>query len=71
MRAVKRKVTDMTVDELKNVIHEAISEDMEVWRETFEIMADSKLMGQIRRVDMDRANGKKGAFVTWDDLKNA
>lgn len=30
MKAVKRKVTDMTVDELKDVIHEAISEDMEV-----------------------------------------
>jgi len=29
MRAVKRKITDMTVDELKDVIHEAIAEDME------------------------------------------
>jgi hypothetical protein len=48
MRAVKRKITDVTVDELKIVIHEAISEDMEIWRETFEIMADSKLMGRIR-----------------------
>jgi hypothetical protein len=71
MRAVKRKVTDMTVDELKGVIHEAISEDMEVWRETFEIMVDNKLMGQIRQADLDRAAGKKGAFVAWDDLKNA
>jgi hypothetical protein len=71
MRAVKRKVTDMTVDELKGVIHEAISKDMEIWRETFEIMADNKLMGQIRQADLDRAAGKKGAFVAWDDLKNA
>jgi len=71
MRAVKRKITDMTVDELKSVIHEAIAEDMEVWRETFEIMADSKLMGQIRQSDLDRAAGKKGAFVAWDDLKKA
>ena len=30
MRTVKRKITDMTVDELKDVIHEAIAEDMEV-----------------------------------------
>jgi hypothetical protein len=45
MKATKRKITDMTVDELKGVIHEAIAEDMEIWRETFEIMADSKLMG--------------------------
>jgi hypothetical protein len=71
MRAVKRKVADMTVDELKGIIHEAISEDMEIWRETFEIMADSKLMGQIRQADLDRATGKKGAFIAWDDLKNA
>ena len=71
MRAVKRKVTDMTVDELKGIIHEAISEDMEVWRETFEIMTDSKLMGQIRQADLDRAAGKKGAFIAWDDLNNA
>ena len=35
MRAVKRKITDMTVDELKGVIHEAISEDMEIWRVSF------------------------------------
>ena len=71
MRTAKRKITDMTIEELKIVIHEAISEDMEIWRETFEIMADSKLMGQIRQADMDRASGKKGAFVYWDDLKNA
>ena len=71
MKAVKRKITDMTVDELKDVIHEAIAEDMEVWRETFEIMADSKLMGQIRQADLDRTAGKKGAFVAWDNLKNA
>ena len=71
MRAVKRKVADMTVDELKGVIHEAIAEDMEVWRETFEIMADNKLMGHIRKADIDRRAGKKGAFVAWDDLKNA
>lgn len=59
MRAVKRKITDMSVDELKGVIHEAISEDMEVWRETFEIMADNKLMEEIRRADLDKAAGKK------------
>jgi hypothetical protein len=71
MKAVKRKITDMAVDELKDVIHEAIAEDMEVWRETFEIMADSKLMGQIRQADLDRAASKKGAFIAWNDLKNA
>jgi len=71
MKAVKRKVTDMTVDELKGVIHEVIAEDMEAWRETYEIMADSKLLGQIRQADRDRAVGKKGSFIAWDKLKNA
>jgi hypothetical protein len=33
MKAVKRKITDMTIDELKGVIHEAISEDIEIWRD--------------------------------------
>ena len=71
MKSVKRKITDMTVDELKDVIHEAIAEDMEAWRETFEIMADSKLVRQIRQADLDKATGEKGAFVAWDDLSNA
>ena len=70
MKDAKRKITDMTVDELKDVIHEAIAEDMEIWRETFEIMADAKLMAQIRQVDLDRAADNKDAFVAWDDLKN-
>jgi hypothetical protein len=59
----------MTVDELKDIIHDAIAEDMEVRRETFEIIADSKLMGQIRQADLDRAAGKKGAFVAWDEMR--
>ncbi len=71
MKAVKRKVMDMTVDELKGVIHEVIAEDMEAWRETLEIMADSKLLGQIRQADRDRAAGRKGSYVAWENLKNA
>jgi hypothetical protein len=47
MKASTKKVSDMTVDELKSVIHEVITEDMEAWRETFEIIADKKLMKQI------------------------
>jgi hypothetical protein len=70
MRAVKRKITDMSVDELTGVIHEAISEDMEAWRETFDIMADNKLMAEIRRADLDKAAGKKSDFGAWDYHKN-
>jgi len=71
MKITKRKVSDLTVDELKSVIHEVIAEDMETWRETLEIMADRKLMKQIREADGDWNTGRKKAYVSWDDLKNA
>lgn len=70
MRASTKKVSEMTVDELKSVIHEVIAEDMRAWRETFEIMADKKLMRQIKRADLDWASGVKDSYVSWDDLKN-
>ena len=44
MKTSAKKVSDMTVDELKSVIHEVIPEDMEAWRERLEIMADRKLI---------------------------
>lgn len=71
MKTSAKKVSDMTVDELKSVIHEVITEDMEAWRETFEIMADKKLMKQIKQADLDWASRPKDSYVSWDDLKNA
>lgn len=71
MKATKRKVSDMTIDELKSVIHEVITEDMEAWRETLEIMADRKLMKQIEDADEDWKTGDKNTYVSWADLKNA
>jgi len=70
MKATKRKVSDLTVDELKSVIREVIAEDMETWRETLEIMADRKLMKQIKEADADWKTGRKKAYVSWDDMKN-
>jgi hypothetical protein len=70
MKISTKKVSDMTVDELKSVIHEVITEDMEAWRETFEIMADKKLMRQIKQADLDWASGAKDSYVSWNDLKN-
>jgi len=70
MKISTKKVSDMTVDELKSVIHEVITEDMEAWRETFEIMADKKLMRQIKQADLDWASGAKGSYVSWDKPKN-
>ncbi len=69
MKATKKKVSDITVDELKTIIHEVIAEDLEAWRETFEIMADNKLMAQIKKADKDWESGGKKAYVSWDNLK--
>jgi len=70
MKPSAKKVTDLTVDELKSVIHEVITEDMESWRETFEILSDKKLMRQIRLADSDWARRDKDSYISWDDLKN-
>jgi len=70
MKTTTKKVSELTVDELKSVIREVITEDMEAWRETLEIMADKKLMKQIRQADMDWASRGKDSYVSWDDLKN-
>ncbi len=71
MKTSTKKVSDMTVDELKSIIHEVMTEDMEAWRETFEIMGDKKLMSQIKQADLDWASDAKDSYVSWDDLKNA
>ena len=70
MKTSAKKVSDMTVDELKSVIPEVITGDMVAWRETFEIMADKKLVRQINQADLDRASGVQDSYVSWDDLKN-
>jgi len=70
VKTTTKKVSDLTVDELKSVIREVITEDMEAWRETLEIMADKKLMKQIKQADMDWASRGKDSYVSWDDLKN-
>ncbi|OGW73304.1 MAG: hypothetical protein A3J72_10100 [Nitrospirae bacterium RIFCSPHIGHO2_02_FULL_40_19] len=70
LRTATKKVSDITVDELKTIIHEVIAEDLEAWRETFEIMADKKLMAQIKQSDTDWRTGKKEAYVSWDELKS-
>ena len=61
----------MTMDELKSVIHEVITGDMDAWRETFEMMADKKLMKQIKQADLDWVSGTKDSHVSWDHTKNA
>ncbi|MBI5184650.1 MAG: hypothetical protein HZA01_02855 [Nitrospinae bacterium] len=69
MKAAKKKVSDMTVDELKTIIHEVVSENLEAWKETIEIMADKKLTARIKRADADWVSRKKKAYTAWEDLK--
>jgi hypothetical protein len=70
MQTSTKKVSELTVEELKSVIHDVITEDMEIWRETFEILADKKLMKEIRNADEDWAKGENDAYLPWDELKN-
>ncbi len=70
MKSSAKKVSDLTVEELKSVIHDVIDEDMEAWRETFEILADKKLMRQIKQADQDWVSSHKDSYVAWDELKN-
>jgi len=69
MRSAKKKVSDITVDELKEILHDVITEDLESWRETFEIMANKRLMREIRQADDDWQSGKKGTYKSGDEIK--
>lgn len=69
MKTAKKKVSDITVEELKTIIHEVVSNDLETWRETFELLANKKLMTRIKRADADWVSGKKKAYTAWNDLR--
>ena len=70
LKTATKKVSEITVDELKTIIHEVIAEDLEAWKETFEIMADKKLMAQIKQADVDWKIGRKETYVSWDKVKS-
>jgi hypothetical protein len=65
----KKKIKDLTVEEFKNLIQESIAEDIETWKETFEIMSDKTLMNQIKNAEKARLEGKKSDFIPWEKLK--
>jgi len=67
--AKERKIKDLTVKEFKNLIQETIAEDIEAWKETFEIMADKNLMRQISNAEKARIEGRKSDFIPWGKLK--
>jgi hypothetical protein len=65
----EKKIKDLTVEEFKHLIQESIAEDIEAWKETFEIMADKTLMRQIRNAEKARMEGKKSDFIPWEKVK--
>lgn len=65
MKVSEKKVSDITVEELKSIIHDVIIEDFETFRETIEIMANKKLMKQIKQADKDWV---KPNLLVWQDL---
>lgn len=65
----KKKIKDLTVEEFKNLIQESIAEDIEAWKDTFEIMADKTLMRQIMSAEKARIEGRKTDFIPWEKVK--
>ena len=65
----KRKIKDLTIEEFKHLIKESIAEDIELWRETFEIMSNKTLMKQIEKAEKARIKGKKSDFILWEKVK--
>ncbi|HIC90995.1 MAG TPA: hypothetical protein EYP21_02825 [Syntrophaceae bacterium] len=64
-----KTVKDLTVEEFKNLIHEVIAEDLELWRETLEIMADKKLMKRLEKADRDWEEKGEATYVEWPGKK--
>jgi len=65
----EKKIKDLTVEEFKHLLQESIAEDVEAWKETFEIMADKTLMRQIKNAEKARIEGKKADFIPWENVK--
>ncbi len=65
-----KKVSEMTVDEFKSVIHEVIAEDRKPGERHLRLCLLKKLMRQIKQADLDWASGVKDLYVPWDDLKS-
>ena len=64
----KKTVKDLTVDEFKQLIRDVISEDIQTWYETFEIMANKELMKQIIEAEEALAENRKDEFLNWDKV---
>ena len=66
----EKTIKDLTIEEFKRLIQDSISDDIEAWKETFEIMADKTLMRQIRNAERSRIEGEKSDFIPWEKVKS-
>ncbi|MDD2717027.1 MAG: hypothetical protein PHW04_14140 [Candidatus Wallbacteria bacterium] len=64
-----RKVSDLTVDEFKILVHDIIAEDLSAWKESFEIMANAALMEKVEKADQDWKTQKKGSYKSWESIR--
>lgn len=64
-----KKVKDLSIKEFRDLIHEVVAEDLELWRETFEIMADKKLMKKLEKADKDWVEKGEAAYLEWSGKK--
>jgi arginase family enzyme len=67
--ANNRKIKDLTVREFKDLIQESIAEDIEAWKETFEILTDKALMRQITAAENARKERKSSEYIPWEKVK--
>ncbi len=66
-----RKVKDLTTNELKTLIKDAIAEaiDPEALKESIEIISDKQLMKQIKSSIRAYRKGKSERFVSLNEIK--
>ena len=64
-----KKVKDLTVKEFRQLMQNSIAEDIDAWRETFEILSNPALMAQIRKAEKARLEGKRSEFIRWEKVK--
>jgi hypothetical protein len=59
----EKTIKDLTIREFKRLIQETFAEDIEAWKETFEIMADKNLIKQIGNAEKARLERIKSDFT--------
>ena len=65
----KKTIKDLSVDEFKQLIRDVISEDIQMWYETFEIMTNKELMKQIIEAEKALVENRRDEFLDWDEIK--